>query len=291
MDLAQFRAFCAVVDQGSFSAAADSLGLTQPALSMQLSRLEDEAGLALFLKSGRRKVLSREGTVVLERARRVLAEVQSLGEELAQLRGLDAGTLSVAAGDTVLRHLLTERLADFARRWPGVHFHAWNRTSLETVALVTDGRADVGVLTLPVAAGGLEVRPWRTFRWVAAALPSLWGGEAGPVSVADLVQRTLVLLEPGTSLHTLWSRACLERGLSPGRYVETGSTDLQLDWAGRGLGIAVVPDYALGDRSDLATRLVAELGVGTLALVYRPGRLPRAAEAFLSTFPDALGLG
>jgi len=293
MDLYQLKALCAVVDRGSFAAAAESLGLTQPALSMQLSRLEDETGLALFLKTGRRKVLGAEGLVVLSHARRILSDVSGLEDELEALRGLESGTLAVAASDTVLRHLLADPLAAFAARWPRVHLHVWNRPSGETLDLVRDGRADLGVLTLPVDAPDLEVQPWRQFAWVAAGTDSLGKtGSTGPVSAQELASRTLILLEPGTRLHGLWSKVCLERGLPLGPHVETGATDIQLDFAARGLGIAVVPDYALGARADLVVRPIPDLGTGTLALVQRPGRRPRAVEAFLGTsFPRLPSLG
>lgn len=283
MDVYQLRALCAVVDEGSFAAAAEALGLTQPALSMQLSRLEAEAGFPLFLKAGRRKVLGSEGLVVLGYARRILAEFRALDDELAAFRGLGAGTLTLAASDTVVRHLLADPVAAFSLRWPGLHLHVWNRTSAETVEGVRDGQADLGFVTLPVEAPGLAVRPWRPFAWVAAAPASLWGAAAEPLTLEALAASTLVLLEPGTRLHDLWVGHCEARGLSRGRTVESGSIDVQLDFAARGLGVALVPDYAV-NRRDLAVRPVPELGQGTLAVVQRPGRRPPAVTAFLEAF-------
>lgn len=284
------RALCAVVDHGSFAAAAEALGLTQPALSMQIARLEDEAGMKLFLRTGRRKVLGSEGLAVLARARRILAEVRGLEDDLAALQGLETGTLALAAGDTVLRHLLALPVAQFALQWPGIHVKLWNRPSGEALGLIREGRADLGILTLPVEASDLEVHPWREFTWVAAAPPPLWGGlpEGSLASVSDLAARTLVLLEPGTRVHGLWSRACLDRGLPLGPHLETGSVDIQLDLAARGVGIALVPDFALGpERPSLEVRRVEGLGTGTLTVVHRRGRRSRAAEAFLrASFPS-----
>lgn len=289
MDLAQLRSLCAVVDRGSFAEAADALGLTQPALSMQLSRLEDELGLSLFLKTGRRKVLGAEGLVVLARARRILAEVRAWDDDVSALQGVSLGTLSVAASDTVQRSLLAPRFVDFAGAHPGVRLRAWNRTTLDVLALVRDAHADLGFVTLPVIADDLVVRPWRQFVWkaVAAVTGPGWTPE---VSLSELASQPIVLLEPGTSIHTLWTQACLTQGLTTRRLLEVGSTDLQLDWAARGLGVAVVPDYAVADPT-LGARTVPELGVGQLALVQRRGRLTRAAEAFLASFPEIPALG
>lgn len=284
MDVYQLRALCAVADQGSFAAAADFLGLTQPALSMQLSRLESEAGFPLFLKTGRRKILGSEGTVVLGYARRILAEFRALEDELSAFRGLGAGTLTLAASDTVVRQLLADPVAAFSHRWPGLHLHVWNRTSTETLDCVRDGRADLGVVSLPVHDQGLAVHPWCTFAWVAAAPATLWGASTDPLTVETLAASTLVLLEPGTRLHELWTGLCQSRSLARGRTVETGSIDIQLDFAARGLGVALVPEYAARGRTDLALRPVPELGLGTLALVQRPGRRPPAVAAFLEAF-------
>jgi len=285
MNIDRLRALCAIVDQGGFEKAAQSLHVSQPALSAQIKSLESETGLELFVRSGRRKLLSAAGRQLVSRARAVLAEVERLHGESAALRGLASGSLSIATGDVIACRLLAPRLGRFAREHPGVRLRVWNRTSSETTALVREGRADLGIVTLPVDKSGLVVEHWREYGWVALAK----GAARGPrVRTAEALARSdLLLLEPGTQARAVVDAAFASADRLPARVLELDLVELQIEFALAGLGIAVIPDFAFSAASatgkDKASRWRLDwIPRQRLGIVRLPGAPSPAAAAFLA---------
>ena len=123
MKLAQVRTFVAIADSGGFARAAAQLNLTQSAASRQIHALETELGLALFDRVNRRVQLTSEGEDLLQRCRRVLAEVETVGERAHLLKAGETGILRVGATPQVIENLLANFLTTYRRRHPGVEVH------------------------------------------------------------------------------------------------------------------------------------------------------------------------
>ena len=285
MNIDRLLALCAIVDQGGFEKAARFLCVSQPALSAQIKLLEGETGLALFVRSGRRKLLSAAGQQIVSRARAVLAEVERLHGESAALRGLASGSLSIATGDVIACRLLAPRLARFAREHPGVRLRVWNRTSNETTTLVREGRADLGIVTLPVDTAGLLAEHWREYGWVALTK----GGARGPrARTAEALARSdLLLLEPGTQARFVVDAAFAAANRLPVRVLELDLVELQIEFALAGLGIAVVPDFAFSAASVAGKGRTSQWRLDwiprqRLGIVRLPGAPSPAAAAFLA---------
>ncbi|HUU13315.1 MAG TPA: LysR family transcriptional regulator [Terriglobia bacterium] len=120
MELHQLRYFMAVARFGSFTRAAEHEHVAQPSLSQQIRKLEDELGVRLFDRLGRRSKLTPLGVRFLEHARRVLAEVEGARQEVEELLGLRRGTVWVGAIPTVAPYLLPKTLAAFAKADPEI---------------------------------------------------------------------------------------------------------------------------------------------------------------------------
>jgi DNA-binding transcriptional LysR family regulator len=285
MNVDRLRALCAIVDQGGFEKAAQSLCVSQPALSAQIKLLEGETGLELFVRSGRRKLLSAAGRQIVSRARAVLAEIERLHGESAALRGLTSGSLSIATGDVIACRLLAPRLARFAREHPGVRLRVWNRTSGETTALVREGGADLGIVTLPVETGGLVVEQWREYGWVALAKA---GGRRPRARTAEALARSdLLLLEQRTQARFVVDAAFAAADQLPARVLELDLVELQIEFALAGLGIAVVPDFAFPTASVAGKGKASRWRLDwiprqRLGIVRLPGSPAPAAGAFLA---------
>src|SRR5262245_56751074 len=106
MDLQRLRAFVGIAEAGGFGRAATRLHLSQPALSRQLRGLEDELGVRLFDRIGRRIQLTAEGEDLLQRTRRLLSDASALGERARALRGGETGVLRVGATPQVIENVL-----------------------------------------------------------------------------------------------------------------------------------------------------------------------------------------
>jgi DNA-binding transcriptional LysR family regulator len=118
MELYQLRYFLAVARFGSFTRAAEHEHVAQPSLSQQVRKLEDELGVRLFDRVGRRIRLTDFGAHFQERARRALEEVEGARQEVAHLMGLRQGTVWVGVIPTIAPYLLPQTLSAFAKAYP-----------------------------------------------------------------------------------------------------------------------------------------------------------------------------
>lgn len=172
MNLTQLRHLIALAETGSFTRAADSVHLTQPALSRSIQTLEEEIGLTLIDRVGKRCEVSTAGQSVVQRARRIVADADELRRIGPQLNGALAGKLSVGLGGGPGGVLTVPMLKHFATRYPGIRINVSRAATdllLESLRdrkldmLVVDARAvppaaDLAVETLPEMAAGFFCR-------------------------------------------------------------------------------------------------------------------------------------
>src|SRR5260370_17172981 len=118
MELHQLRYFCAVAETGSFSRAAEQTHVSQPSLSQQIRKLEDELGARLFDRLGRAVRLTELGRTFLPRARSVLRELEAARSDVVERKTSISGPLSVGVIPTVAPYLLPPILAAFTRKYP-----------------------------------------------------------------------------------------------------------------------------------------------------------------------------
>ena len=144
MDILQFEHFIAVVNEGSFTRAAEKMRRTQPALSQSVKKLEDELGAPLFARDAHDVTLTETGKCLLEYARRIVVLRDEAVRTLGDLRGLSTGTLSIASHETAALHLLPGPLRAYARRFRDVRVGEY-RTRLDDIPRsVLDREVDFG---------------------------------------------------------------------------------------------------------------------------------------------------
>lgn len=167
LDTALLRTFVAIVDCGSFSAAAQRLGLGQPAISLQLKRLEDRLGVRLLERGPRRIAPTLEGELVLEQARRILA----LSEELvARAREPELeGAVRLGAPEDFATTRLPPLLSEFSANYPRVSLEVTCELTLELLERFDAGGLDLALIKREPAGGNPGRRVWREpLVWVAA---------------------------------------------------------------------------------------------------------------------------
>src|SRR5438105_6157483 len=168
--LRQLKVFEAVARHLSFSRAAEELHLTQPAVSTQVRKLQDHAGLALFEQLGKRVHLTAAGRQMLESARAILERVQEAEDALAAFKGVEGGRLNVSvisAGDYFFPFLLVE----FARRHHGIslNFNVCNREEL--LAQLAENATDLAIMVRPPADADMVAEPFAPHPYVVVARP------------------------------------------------------------------------------------------------------------------------
>jgi DNA-binding transcriptional LysR family regulator len=150
MDLRLLEAFRAVVDHRSVTAAAGVMGLTQPAVSIQIARLEEATGFALFERIGGRLKPTAEGLLFYAEAMRALEEIDRLQSATAQIREGQAGKLAVASHPWAAISLLPKLVSEFLRERPGVSVRLISRQSDVVSQLLPGESFDIGIAELPI---------------------------------------------------------------------------------------------------------------------------------------------
>src|SRR5580765_4021774 len=170
MELHQLRYFCAVADTGSFSRAAEQSHVSQPSLSQQILKLEDELGARLFDRLGRSVRLTEVGKAFLPRARGVLRELEAARGDVVEQKGSVGGSVNVGAIPTVAPYLLPRVLTEFARKFPQAQLSVIEEITPVLLDRLRAGAIDVAVLALPIRGHEFESFPLLTER-LFAALP------------------------------------------------------------------------------------------------------------------------
>ncbi|CAN5901966.1 LysR family transcriptional regulator [soil metagenome] len=150
MDVRLLEAFRAVVDHHSVTAAAGAMGVTQPAVSTQIARLEESVGFALFERSGGRLKPTAEGLLFYAEATRVLGEVDRLQAATVQIRDGNAGRLAIASHPWAAISLLPKLVSDFLVERPGVSVRLISRHSDVVSQLLPSESFDIGIAELPI---------------------------------------------------------------------------------------------------------------------------------------------
>src|SRR5690606_16454575 len=148
MDSQQLLTFIAIAESGSFSAAAQRLHLTQPAISKRVALLEQHLHTRLFDRLGKQVSLTSAGHSFLPHARRILQSVADAERVISDLGGDVAGRLSLATSHHIGLHHLPPILSEFSRRYPAVHLDLHFLDSEKALDAVEEGEFDLGVITL-----------------------------------------------------------------------------------------------------------------------------------------------
>ena len=145
MDLRRLRTFVTVAEQGTVSKAALRLHISQPGLSRQIQELQQELGLRLFDRVGRRLVLTAEGDQLLGSCRNLLGQANSLNEQAQLLKRGDTGTLKVAASPMQIETALSTFLPRYAERYPNVQVQLIEEVGAHTLAMLENGEIHLAI--------------------------------------------------------------------------------------------------------------------------------------------------
>ncbi|MGQ0577184.1 MAG: LysR family transcriptional regulator [Pseudonocardia sp.] len=294
MTLQQLAYFVAVADVGSFTRAADAVGVAQPTLSRQLRVLERDLGAPLVDRGARDGLqLTPAGHAVLPLARRILADMDSARMAVAELIGVRSGRVRVGATPSLCIGVLADVLRAFCARYPDVRVELVEDGSQPLERTLARGGLDLALVIVPAAGldPGLSVTPLLRERLsvASAAGPDRRAGRR-PMTVAELARRPLVVPREGYDLREVTLRACAAAGVIPRFAVEGGEMDAVLRLVEAGAGVAVVPDLVFAGRPRLRRTALTPPLYRTVALARRSDLAPtHAVQAFCDTLLGTLG--
>lgn len=294
MDLRQLRYLVALAEERSFTRAAAREHVAQPALSQQIRRLEDELGIALVERTTRSVSITDAGQLLLDRARRVLAEVEAARDDLLRLKGIRAGRVNVGVMHTMGPIDISLALAVFHARYPEVELTVREQSSEELAELLRVDELDLAFLSVTerVESHGLSLHQLVGEELVVMLPPGHHLARRRTLRVAELADEEFISYREGSRLRELLEGAAQEAGFRPNVKLESNESQRVRRLVARGMGAAIVPaSDALGPGASVSVaRLRAPALTRDITLAWRTQRrLPPAAAEFLALSRDTFG--
>ncbi|MBN1825042.1 MAG: LysR family transcriptional regulator [Candidatus Eisenbacteria bacterium] len=286
-DLAPLRAFLAVAREGGFSAAARALHLTQPTISMQIRRLEQELGERLFERTGKRARPTPAGFHLIGRAEEVVRAAENLADAARDLREVHGGDLQIGTTDVASIYVLPRAYRTFLGRHPSVNLSVTVDGTLPLLQSLRAGRIELAVATLPVSGDDLESTVVERDR-LLPILPRrhpLAGRKR--IRPEELAETPMITFKENSVTRREVDRAFGAAGVRPRVAMEISSPEAIKKLVEVGLGFAVLPERSVRAEihaGRLASPVLTGLRLERRIGVIRPrGRyLSPAARAFLS---------
>ena len=288
MDTRQLQAFCAVVERRSFSQAAEKLGVTQPAVSLQVRALEQRLGQKLLDRSGLRVEPTEAGRRLYRSAQRMLALETQLLNEVSADDGALTGTLAIGASTGPGAHLVPLLLCDFQQQHPELHIALSIWDTQTVIDRVADRDVELGVVGALRRHRSLEFEPLVRDE-IVLAVPPGHDAAGGTLSVDELREETMIVMQEGAGVRQVIEeelrRAGLRlRGVEP--KLELGLQESVKSAVAAGYGVAFISRTAI--EGELAAGSIAAArveGIEPARQIYvvrsRGRAQTRAAEAFL----------
>ncbi len=239
MNHAQLRAFYAVAREGGFTKAARALNVTQPTVSGQVKALEEDYGVRLFERRGRRVETTPLGRELLATARRMFDLEEAAREVLAAARGLRHGHLRVGADGPY--HVIPA-LAAFNQRYPGIDVSLRMGNSDEVLRDLLDYASDVAVLANVAADPRLLAMPLRRDSLVIFVARNHPLARRSAVRLKELDGQAIVMREVGSATRRIFEEALAESGIEPRSVMEMDGRESVREAVAAGLGLGVVSE-------------------------------------------------
>ena len=289
MELHQLRYFVAIAETGNFTRAAERSHITQPSLSQQILNLEHEVGHKLFHRLGRKAVLTEAGATFLERARRILFEVENATKELKDHPALDR-RITVGAVPTVAPYLVAPLIARCRETHPNLQVHMREDFRSDLSRAVVEGELDLAVVTLPIKDHRLSIEPLLTEPLLLVVNKGHPLTGRSEITANDLAEETFVTMGDSSTLAAQIRSFCGDHNFAPKVGYRCAQVATLKLFVGMGAGISILPQVARipADRETLTyLRLTGSAPTRELAVIRHLQRYQsRGAQQFLELLRD-----
>ncbi|WAA10949.1 LysR family transcriptional regulator [Fervidibacillus albus] len=293
MDLRQLRYFLTIAKEGQITKAAKVLHMAQPPLSQSLKLLEEELGVVLFERNGRKMEMTKAGKILYTRMQSIFAELE---ETIAEVRDTELGvkgTLAIGCAKTCFSYL-PERLKQFHETYPNVSFELREGDTYMLSEQLKNKEIDIAFVRLPLRMDSFSSIPLPDERYVAV-VPGSWGDDwkNESISLEELARLPLMLLHriQGFGQFEVILEAFRERGYEPNIICECPDVDMLLGLVSEGLGVSIVPEstFLKPFYRNVTILSISDATIMSKAsIIWLKGRyLPQSARNFLSLFSSS----
>lgn len=259
MDLRTLHYFVTVAQELNITRAAEKLNMSQPPLSSQMRRLEEELGVTLFLRGKRRLQLTQEGYLLLRRAKQLLELADKTRAELEEHGSGLSGTLYLGLVEGQAPYLAAGWATEFSRRYPRVTYSLWNGSSDEVLLRLDQGLADLALIAAPYDTEHLSGIPVGGEPWAAVMSRShpLAAGSAEALPLSDLVGERLIVPARKSRVDSMvaWFG---EIGAEPDIICQTSHYVDALALAQTGMGVSIFPRTVPYPQEGVCVRTIVQ---------------------------------
>lgn len=243
--LRQLKVFEAVARHLSFSRAAEELHLTQPAVSMQVKSLEDEAGLPLTEQVGKKVFLTVAGEELARHARVIAQQLREAGDALAAIKGVRGGQIRIGVVSTA-KYFAPRLMTLFRSRHPEVELRLGVHNRESVIKLLANNEIDMAIMGLPPRELDTVSEVFADHPLVIIAAPDHPLASRESIEPAELADQTFLIREPGSGTRGAMERFFAEQGVTLRNTVEIGSNETIKQAVMAGMGITFISNASIG---------------------------------------------
>ena len=237
-----YRVFKEVAEAGNITAAAQTLFISQSAVSQSIKQLEAELQTRLFARNSRGVTLTADGRMLYEYVRSAMGLLETGEEKLSQSRELQMGHLTIGASDTVTSQFLLPYLDRFHRQYPAIHIQIISGRSHKVLGLLQSGKVDIAFASTPQEGASLETFPCLATHSIFVAGAEYPCDFDHVYTLEEIARFPLILLERKASSRLYLEKYFLQNGLHLNPEIELGARSLLVDLAAIGFGVAGVTE-------------------------------------------------
>ncbi len=280
METHQLRYFVAVAQTGRFTTAAKACNVSQPSLSIQVAKLEEELGGPLFERTRKGGRLTARGETFLPRAKTILEQMESAREDAKALSGLTLGKVSLGCMPTTGAHLLPPILSAFRKAYPKIQVQLKEESSPDLAHDLEQGEVELAIMDEAGLRPGLDHQTILTEE-LLLALPAKHplAGRKG-LSLKQVAEEPFILMKSGHGFRQITLDLYRKAGLEPKVVFESGGIETVQALVAAGLGISLVPQMVAKYAGVVYASISQPKADRTLSLAWRKkAKLSPAAEA------------
>jgi DNA-binding transcriptional LysR family regulator len=237
MEIRQLQYFIAVCEELHFTKASEKIGISQPTLSLQIKALEEELGMSLFDRAGKKIKMTEAGRLLLQHSAHALKDLQQAKASIEELRTEQRGSLRIGIAFPELEEPLQEMLMDFHRLFPKIRLHI--SPSFEVMEQVLDNRVDIGITLHSGTDERLVQIPLRMESYVLIVPTGHAFANRSSIALDELRHMPWAM-QPDRHLSRRLIEKCLrDRGCSFATVIETNSIPAILRWVREGLAVTI----------------------------------------------------
>lgn len=282
LDIKALRYFAEVAKKQSFTKAADTLGLAQPAVSMAVKRLEQSLGLTLLHRHERRIAVTDEGQRLLQHAERLLQNIADAELEMDELRGLARGNVQLGTPSMLGSYYFPPLIMAFRHRYPGLTLSVYEGGAWELQQMLERGELDLAVIEADDLPGTLEARHLLNEEMRVVVPLDHPFAKLESVTPEQFLQEDLVIFRKGYFHRRVLDQMAEDAGIQPCINFETNLLPLTRSIVKQGFGISTLLHMAVEDDPELTTLSFDPPIQLDLSLAWRKdGYLSKANRAFV----------